>query len=196
MEALAKKEVVDPKTARQTFMDLRPRARKMHKELGDDKKVWQALLESVKVNATRFRPDCNAFAKVCVSFLVVLDVTPEIERIFSRVQLLEAKRRSASGIFALRDAVLVIIGVSMVVNELVEKTPSQYSVALAGHAPVSMVLVWKPGRLIRRAQTKYLEFYGARKMWCRSLAPTTLATKRKLPSRSRARLKHHAAILE
>ena len=111
-----------------------------------------------------------------MSYLGIIDSTCDVERLFSKLQLLEMKRRERHlGIFALRDAVKVAIECPGVINELIIKAPAE-----CNRAGQQVVVAWQPKPLILKAQVIFAESFGKKRLGSRSLVPARGAAARGL----------------
>lgn len=126
-------------------------------------------------------------ADVVFTYLGLSDSTCKIERIWSAVGFFEVKRRAKHlGIESFDDAVRVSLETPKKINALVEQCSNRSYVN--GKA---VDTVWKPRALISKAQLKYAEFFGRRKLQSRSLAP--LALKDRLAMKPRRQRRCEAA---
>ena len=92
------------------------------------------------------------------------------DRTFSRVELLELKRRTRHlDTVALKDEIQIALEAPSELGALVHRQPT--TPAIEGQ---EIQFVWRPRSLVLKAQRKYSEFFGVRYLASRSLKPATL----------------------
>lgn len=112
-----------------------------------------------------------------VDVYIILDVTTDVERCFARLQRLEIKSRERHcHPSRLHDSLNIVLEVPSTVDALVTRTPTP--VRLDSKAPL-LHLMWRPGPLLTKAQAKYAEFFGRKRLPCRSMEAVPLALRAK-----------------
>ena len=110
IEAIAVKEGVCPVQARQQFFELLPFTERLWAETQDSRKVWILIAEKMRLSpgSNRFKPDKRSILSIIFTYVGILDSSCDIERLFSKLQLLESKRRAGRmGLFGLKDSLRV-----------------------------------------------------------------------------------------
>ena len=157
---LAEKEGVSKTQAREQFyaMTKDNEATRLFEQYRDDERVWIILSERQRIapGSTKFRPDMSAVLAIIFTYLSLEIKTGPIERIFSRLNLIETKHRARHlSLYAVRDALKLAVQLPQSIN--------LYS------SPVSDVTKqWYrlrnltcPGTLITDAKRKYIDLFGA-----------------------------------
>ena len=175
LEKLAVKEGLDKAQTRFQFQQVFPHMQRLYRETGDNRLAWSKLLESFRnpTNRRKFRADMSCVLHLAVTYIGILDVTTDVERCFSRLQRLEIKSRERHcHPSRLEDSLNIVLEVPSSVDALVDRR----------HEPMrreskSQIFqeMWRPGPLLIAAQSKYAEFFGQKKLACRSLVVKPLA---------------------
>ena len=113
-EAIAKKEGLCPRQARSQFYDILKdgEASRLFQQYACEERVWIILVERQRIasGSTRFRPDRMVAVVVIVVFLCIEYKTGPIERIFSRLSMLETRHRERHlSLFSLRDSLKIAV---------------------------------------------------------------------------------------
>ena len=132
-------------------------ATRLFEQYRDNEQVWRILLERCRLapGSTKFKPDRLVAVKLGLTYLCMNSSTNNIERICSRLSLIETKQRSRHmGLYQLRDAL-----------QLAVTLPHQLNLYLS---PVhNDTLEWYkmrdrvcPQRLIQAAQAEFVGLFG------------------------------------
>ena len=188
LEKLAVKEGLDKTQTRFQFQQVLPHMKRLHQETGDNRLAWCKLLESLRrrdaassqpAAAGRFRKDMQFVVSLALTFIGILDVTTDVERCFARLQRLEIKSRERHcHPSRLHDSLNIVLEVPSSVEALVTRTPAPVRLSASSKAPL-LQLMWIPGPLITSAQAKYAEFFGQKRLACRSMEAKPLALRAK-----------------
>ena len=179
LEKLAVKEGLDKAQTRWQFQQVFPHMKRLYRESDDNRQAWCKLLESVrsKDSPRKFRPDMASVVQLTLTYIGILDVTTDVERAFARIQRLEIKSRERHcHPSRLQDSLNVLLEVPSCVDALVTRTPE--ATRQNSSAPLLQVM-WRPRLLLAKAQRKYAEFFGTKKLVCRSMEPLSLVARAK-----------------
>ena len=179
LEKLAKKEGLDKAQTRWQFQQVFPHMKRLYRESQDNREAWCKLLEGLRVsdNKAKFRRDMDCVVHLTLTYLGILDVTTDVERAFSSIQRLEIKSRERHcHPSRLQDSLNVMLEVPSRVDALVTRTTE--ATRQNSSAPLLQVL-WRPKPLLAKAQRKYAEFFGTKKLTCRSMEPVSLVARAK-----------------
>ena len=179
LEKLAVKEGLDKAQTRWQFQQVFPHMKRLYRESDDNRQAWCKLLESVRsrVNSRKFRPEMICVVPLTLTYISIFDVTTDVERAFARIQRLEIKSRERHcRPSRLQDSLNVLLEVPSCVDALVTRTPE--ATCQNSSAPLLQVM-WRPRLLVAKAQRKYAEFFGTKKLACRSMEPLSLVARAK-----------------
>ena len=179
LERLAKKEGLDKAQTRWQFQQVLPCMKRFYRESEDNREAWCKLLESLRISEheSQFRRDMDCVVHLTLTYLGILEVTTDVERAFSRIQRLEVKSRERHcHPSRLQDSLNVMLEVPSCVDTLVTRTTE--ATRQNSSAPLLQVL-WRPKPSLAKAQRKYAEFSGTKKLACRSMEPISLGARAK-----------------
>ena len=178
--ALAEKEGVDPHRAWEQFFEGFPHAMRFHKVLGDSRAAWSAYLDEFCRNPRvwrEWRPHADCIVQLVFTFLGIMDGSSDVERSFSQMDLLECRRaRRHHTEQVLQDLLKVRLHI-----------PDEFQTHGADAAWSKSTLAF-----LRRAQAKYGEFFGLRRLASRSMEPVEREDKLALLLWRRPRWQHLA----
>ena len=169
IEDIARKVKREPVQCRQHFFEQMPFTERLCKESGDNKRVWIILAEKLRLNvgSHHFRAGRRQILPHVLTFIGILDTTCGIEQIFSKLQLLESRRRGGRmGLFALEDGLRVAWSLPQNLNYYVHESiePIDGSTMMATRL--------KPAKILQESMVKCTEYFGP----CRSSASQTVST--------------------
>ena len=110
------------------------------------------------------------FIAVTLTYLAILDSIADIERAFTKLEMIELKRRARRlGGVALSDSLKVAVECPANLDELVQISPPRQM-----RHGASVGVWWQPQPCVLRAQEKYKTLFGTRRLHSRSLAHPSL----------------------
>ena len=157
IEKIAKKEGQDASQVRLHFWEALPIAGKLYEEYGCNTKVWTVIAERQRINpnSPKFKPEKAGFLNCVFTYLGILDVTGDLERLFSKLCWLTLKNRSTQmNLFLLLDCLKVATSLPSDIRLYVSPTMASTTSSTMLRKCV------EPGDLIKKAQIKYHEFFG------------------------------------
>jgi hypothetical protein len=169
---LAAKEGVDAAQAQHQFLRLSPSFKRMHAESGDNRRMCERVVESLRTRTGYFRKDFADIIEIMLTYIGILDGTSDVERLFAKVELLEMKRRIHHfDCVTMKDALQVLLEIPMQLGALVSVSHHAIPSSVVLNNARELQVLWRPGKIILKAQRKYATFFGKRKLVSRSLAP-------------------------
>jgi hypothetical protein len=180
--ALAEKEGVDPVRSWEQCFEALPHVTRSFQNLGDSRAAWSAYLDDFcRTGRSRtpgpdcWRPRSNCIAQLVLTYLGIMDGSSDVERAFSHLQLAEcARAHRHHKPQVLQDILKVRL-----------------------HAPPEFRDQGRLGLMSRsadafleRAQAKYGEFFGRRRLASRSMMLVAPDVKRALFAARRPRWQH------
>ena len=144
---------------------------------GDNRETWSRYCETLRVKPGRRRisdaSDC--ILPLALTFIGIHDGTSDVDRAFSRVHLLECKRRERHmSPELLHDCLSICLETPSTIEALVTQTPVPMRLSASDKSPM-LQLLWRPQQLVVRAMGKYAMFFGTRRYASRSVLVRTLA---------------------
>lgn len=150
---------------------------RLYERFRDNRLAWAELLEQTcraPRSKRKFKDTAKCLVELVLTFIGIMDGEGDVERMFSRLQLVEVNRRKRHH----KEETLMDImkigadGPGFELESMVTLAPEP----LPGsdpHAPV-LRFMWRPKPLLVSSQIKYAEFYGTRNLASRDQAPATL----------------------
>jgi hypothetical protein len=175
-ELAVKEGHADPAQTVYQYEQMLPHMPRLFRETGDDRKAWIAGVERFRRKdfPEMFRADFGNIINLVLTYVCFLDGTGCVERAFSRLELLELKRRvNHLKAIHVKDALQICLSMPDAIDALVTRVPYPVHRTIADKE-LEFRILWTPCDRIRNAQRKYLEFFGGRRLQSRSLVPTTL----------------------
>ena len=188
VEALAKHENLDPVQTRFQFENALPHVQRLFARSHDNRTAWADYLDICrKPGRSHFRPTALCIASLALTYIGIMDSTSDVERTFSRMEMLTSKRsKDHHKESTLQSLLTVALHSPADLESLLTMAPSPTLTSIpndACQAPHSeattrwVSVVWKPTKFISDCQKKYAEFFGARRFKSRSLNPVPLTKK-------------------
>ena len=178
--ALSEKEGLDPHRAWEQFFEAIPHAMRFYKVLGDSRAAWSSYLDEFCRHPRalhKWRAHADCIVPLVLTFVGIMDGSSDVERNFSQMDLLECRRaRRHHTEQVLQDLLKVRLHI-----------PDEFR-DHGGNPACSKGMV----AFLRRAQTKYGEFFGLRRLASRSMVPVDLEEKHALLLWRRPRWQHLA----
>jgi hypothetical protein len=175
---LCRVEGLDGDEASETFANVFPRARKLAAELRCSRAAWTEIAEAFRRGGAKpepwtggSKPDkvwkkgAHALCELILTYICVLDVTTDIERLNAVIRRRESNGRQRHfDASTLRTELLLATEVPKDALELVDKIPVCMRPVSATDSELSFTQnVLRPRRLITRAQEYYKKFFGIQK---------------------------------
>ena len=124
---LAMKEGLDKKKAQELFEQYLPVMSQLFSEHGNDRRVYEELLEVLRDTGVgqshQWPKTTQDLVELCLTYLVILDGTSDVERCFKTVQTIEQKRYRHLSETAMKDALQIALEVPRNSHALVIKGP-------------------------------------------------------------------------
>jgi hypothetical protein len=178
IQALAVKEGCDPVRAWQQIFEALPHVERAYKRLGDSRSAWAHYLDEFCRRPRPphdWRPQADCVARLVLTYLGVMDGSSDVERNFSQMQLLECRRaRRHHKEHVLQDLLKVRLHV-----------PDAFRDRVLGAA-----LCPTEEAFLHRAQMKYAEYFGCRRLASRSTIRVDASVKKALFALRRPRWQH------
>jgi len=204
LEKSAVKVGLDKTQTRDQFQQVFPHMKRLLRETGDNRLAWCRLLETLRVRKSglpgdkpvkrKFRANMSCVVQLALTYICILDVTTDVERCFARLQRLEIKPRERHcHPSRLHDSLNIVLEVPSTVDALVTRTPTP--VRLDSKAPL-LHLMWRTGPLLTKAQAKYAEFFGRKRLPCRSIGDPRAGCQEKPGRKPEGESKNHKSSLE
>ena len=178
IQALATKEGVDPARAWTQFFEAFPYAMRYHRECGDTRQSWISYLEACcrqSRHPRAWRPFADCIVPLVLTYLGIMDGSSDVERNFSTLQLVEARRaKRHHGEQFLQDLLKLRL-----------EAPEEFRKPQLGAG-------WERGehKFVEAAQRQYAKLFGTRQLASRSMTPVSLEVKRQLFVLRRPRWQH------
>ncbi len=178
VEELAKKEGLNPAETRQQFACALPHMARLHAQTGENRAAWAAYLDSMcrAPGRPKFRRDAHSLVQLTLTYLGVMDGTSDCERMFSRLELAEAKRSVRHhNPETLMDILKVALDGPADLDSLVTVAPKPVLKTDACTQESRLVkCMWHPKQFITDCQRQYAEFYGTRRLATRKVEPVSI----------------------
>jgi hypothetical protein len=177
---LASKEGVDVAQAQHQFLRLSPSFKRMHAESGDNRTMCERVVESLRTPRGYFRKDFADIIEILLTYIGILDGTSDVERLFAKVELLEMKRRiNHFDCLTMKDALQVLLEIPRQLGALVSVSHHSIPSSVVQNNARELQVLWRPGKVILKAQMKYASFFGKRKLLSRSLTTQSIQQRAK-----------------
>jgi hypothetical protein len=162
-ELAVKEGHADPAQTVYQYEQMLPHMPRLFRETGDDRKAWIAGVERFRRKdfPQMFRADFGNIINSVLTYVCFLDGTGCVERAFSRLELLELKRRvNHLKAIHVKDALQICLSMPDAIDALVTRVPYPVHRTIADKE-LEFRILWTPCDRIRNAQRKYLEFSAA-----------------------------------